>query len=496
MFFTVIFFILSTLIFLCYWYLTKNFNYWGNRQVSYIKPIPIFGNIFSVIRKKQSLGGFLKSLHESSNQPYYGFFLLNEPVLLLRDIKLIKNVLSSNFQHFTDRTAADNEFDRYGRHLMLLIGGNKWKSSRTSVTSLFSTGKNKSMIPLMSEVSDRLIKYLNETAVNKKSVDCRNFCVNYAIDIVSDCFFGLNAHSLDTQDSIYSYMTNKFMEVKFARSIQIVSYFIAPFLVKAFRMKFLDPTAATFMRDVLFLTIAEREKTKVVRGDLIDILLKAYKQRPNDILEQDKLAAMFMQFLIAGNHTSGNTLAFAVFELSRHQDIQTRLRHEIKDLLKKHGSITFDALQEMTYLDMVVKETLRKYPILPFLDRRCVKSFKVPDYDLVIEKGRGVYISLLGLHYDPQYFPNPEKFDPERFAENIDISSVFLPFGGGLRKCIAARFAVLSMKAVLVKLLLNFHIDKSEDATDFVSFAHDWLFLVSEKELYVKFKPLTKHVED
>ncbi|KAK4876466.1 hypothetical protein RN001_012888 [Aquatica leii] len=473
MFFIITFVILSTLTFLCYWCSTKNFDYWQKRKVPYIKPIPFIGNISTVIRQQQSIGEFLRSLYESTDKPYLGFFLLNEPILFLRDTKLINNVLNTNFHHFTDRTAVDNEFDRYGRHLMLLSGGKKWKSLRTSVTSLFSTGKNKSMIPLISEVCDRLVNCINETVVNKKSVDVRSLCVNYAIDIVCCCFFGLNSHCLDTKNSHFSYMTHKFTETTFARGIQMVSYFVAPFLVKTFRMKFLDPTAANFMRDVLFQTLAEREKTKLVRGDLIDILLKSYKQHPNDIAEQDKLAGMFIQFLTAGYDTSGNTFAYALFELSRHQDIQTRLRNEINDLLKRHGSITYEVLQEMKYLDMVVKETLRKYPILPFLDRRCVKTLKLPDYDLVVEKGIGVYISLFGLHYDPQYFPNPEEFDPERFAKNDEILlSAFFPFGGGLRKCIGSRFAILSIKLVLVKLLLNFLIEKSEDATDSISFAH------------------------
>lgn len=494
MFFLIGFVILSTVMFV-YWYFTKNFDYWETRNVPYIKPLLFFGNIFSVIRGKQSIAECLRSLYESTDKPFLGFFLLNEPFLLLRDTKLINNVLSTHFHHFTDRTVVDNESDRYGRHFLLLSSGEKWKPLRTLLTPVFSTAKTKSMIPLISEVSDRFVEYINKSAVSKKSVDCRGFCVNYAVDVACYCFFGLNVHSLDTQDSLFLNMTNRFTETTFARGIQMVSYFLAPFLVKTFRMKFLDPTAGNFMRDVLFQTLEEREKTKVTRGDLIDIFLKYHKQHPNNILEQDKLTSMFIQILAAGNHTTGNTLAYALFELSKHQDVQTRLRKEINDLLKKHESITYEVLEKMQYLDMVIKETLRKYPFLPFLDRRCVKSFKIPDFDLVIEKGRGVYISVFGLHHDPQYFPNPEKFNPERFSKNINISScAFLSFGGGLRKCIGSRFATLTIKIVLVKVLLNFLIEKSEDAIDSVTFPYTSIFLVSEKELYVQFKPLTQHV--
>lgn len=88
---------------------------------------------------------------------------------------------------------------------------------------------------------------------------------------------------------------------------------------------------------------------------------------------------------------------------------------------------------------MVVSETLRMYPILPFLDRVATDTYKVPNSDLIIEKGTPIYISMLGMHYDPEYFPNPDKFDPERFSEenkrNIP-SCVYLPFGDGPHACI------------------------------------------------------------
>ena len=93
----------------------------------------------------------------------------------------------------------------------------------------------------------------------------------------------------------------------------------------------------------------------------------------------------------------------------------------------------------LPYLDMVVSEILRMYPPLPFLDRITKETYKVPNSDLVLEKGTPIYISLLGVHYDPEYYPNPDKFDPERFTkENKRNRSpyVYLPFGDGPRMCI------------------------------------------------------------
>ena len=93
----------------------------------------------------------------------------------------------------------------------------------------------------------------------------------------------------------------------------------------------------------------------------------------------------------------------------------------------------------LPYLDMVISETLRKYPVLAFLDRITLADYTVPNSDLVIEKGTPIFISMTGSHYDPRYFPNPEKYDPLRFTEEAKRARqnfVYFPFGEGPHSCI------------------------------------------------------------
>jgi cytochrome P450 family 6 len=84
-------------------------------------------------------------------------------------------------------------------------------------------------------------------------------------------------------------------------------------------------------------------------------------------------------------------------------------------------------------------ETLRKYPPVPILNRECTKAYKIPDTDIVLEKGMLSVIPVLALHHDPKYYPEPERFDPERFSEEEKAKRhhyVYLPFGEGPRICI------------------------------------------------------------
>lgn len=95
---------------------------------------------------------------------------------------------------------------------------------------------------------------------------------------------------------------------------------------------------------------------------------------------------------------------------------------------------------------MVVSETLRMYPTLPFLDRVTTETYKMPNSDVVLEKGTPIYISMLGMHFDPEYFPDPNKFDPERFNEENKRnrpSCVYFPFGEGPRACIGKKIDLI-----------------------------------------------------
>ena len=92
-------------------------------------------------------------------------------------------------------------------------------------------------------------------------------------------------------------------------------------------------------------------------------------------------------------------------------------------------------------------ETLRKYPPVPFLTRECMQTTKLRDTDLVLEKGLQIMLPIRALHHDPNYYPNPDKFDPERFSEEEKSKRphfTFLPFGEGPRLCIGECKIVLN----------------------------------------------------
>jgi cytochrome P450 family 6 len=116
-----------------------------------------------------------------------------------------------------------------------------------------------------------------------------------------------------------------------------------------------------------------------------------------------------------------------------------RAQQEIKFTLEKHdGNLTYESIMKMKFIDLCIKETLRKYPATNILNRECTKEYQITGSKFIIQKGTPIIFSLLGLHRDAKYFPEPEKYDPDRFTDEKHTydEDMYMPFGAGPRNCI------------------------------------------------------------
>ena len=134
--------------------------------------------------------------------------------------------------------------------------------------------------------------------------------------------------------------------------------------------------------------------------------------------------------------------------------------------------MSYEAVNEMKYLDMVIDETSRMFPPVTRIDRVCNQNYEFEGIKL--SKGQLWVASVIALHYDAELYPNPEMFDPERFGERNDASrekEAHLPFGAGPRSCIGMRFSLIEIKILISSLLKQFKFVKCEETeVCFISF--------------------------
>jgi len=266
----------------------------------------------------------------------------------------------------------------------------------------------------------------------------------------------------------------------------------APPFMEFFKARVMNQEIAHFFMNVVRDTMDYREKNHVKRKDFLDLLIqlknvgkleddepeihtngnakeaytngKTTDETPNLSFEQ--IAAQSFLFFIAGFETSSTLLTFCLYELSVNADIQDKLRTEIGEILEKHGGdITYDGIMDMKYMDNVLYETMRKYPPVPALNRKCTEEYNLPEMDLHVPKGTKIFIPIQGIQNDPKHYPNPEKFDPDRFTEEGKKTRhpyTWLPFGEGPRICIGLRFGMMQAKVALTVLIKHFKFTINE----------------------------------
>ncbi|KAF5889820.1 cytochrome P450 3A30-like [Clarias magur] len=171
-----------------------------------------------------------------------------------------------------------------------------------------------------------------------------------------------------------------------------------------------------------------------------------------------------MIFIFAGYETSSSTLSFLFYILASNPDTVKKLHKEIDATFPKKADVDYDGVMNMDYLDAVLNESLRLYPVALRLERVCKKTVEINGQ--VIPKDSVVMVPIYALHRDPEYWPDPEAFKPERFTkenkENLE-QYAYMPFGVGPRNCIGMRFALVAMKLAIVEILQRFDVGLSAE---------------------------------
>jgi cytochrome P450 len=179
------------------------------------------------------------------------------------------------------------------------------------------------------------------------------------------------------------------------------------------------------------------------------MLLQARDENGEPMSDQE-LRDELILLLLAGHESTAGALAWAVERLLAQPEVLGRALDEIERVV---GSEDFrsEHLPKLTYLDAMIREVMRFRPVLPVTIRRARAPVTIAGYDL--PSGVTVVVNAYAAHRRPETYPNPERFDPERFLENRYDPYTWLPFGGGTRRCIGMSFALHEMKVVLATIL-------------------------------------------
>ncbi|XP_063708851.1 LOW QUALITY PROTEIN: uncharacterized protein LOC134837406 [Culicoides brevitarsis] len=497
----ILFSILTGLVSYIFYLAVKRQNYWKDRNIPHIKA-PIWGHVLKPTLLQENIADTLNNLYhhkDAQGQKFVGINIFHKPSILIRDPELIKRVLVKDFNYFANRhVGADTETDPLSANNLFQVNNPMWKIIRTKLSPIFTSGKMKQMFYMVDKVGNDMNEVItSRVAAGNAEFSVRNLFAMFTVDAITLVAFATEANCLKNPEE-----SEVLKNAKIAFSVTTLEkistnclFFLQDFL-KLFRLKTFNPKFANFMSNLFHEVTKERIKSGGVRNDLIDFLIHIKSADQEGIMTDDVLLAQAMVFFFAGFETSSSTMEFAFYFLAKYPEVQAKVRDEIERGFEKHGKLTYEFISnDMPYTSKVIKETLRLFPTLPFLDRECDPPTGMdPGYslepfsDFRIPKGMPIYIPAHAIQHDPQYFSDPERFDPDRFDGSKSYNEyTYMPFGLGPRNCIGERFAHMQMKIGIVHVLRSFTVEPSAGTPDNFKLDRTNTLMHPEREIVLKF---------
>ncbi|XP_044253114.1 cytochrome P450 9e2-like, partial [Tribolium madens] len=484
--------LLFVLLFLAiiYFKLVVPFFYWQRRDIFYVKPWTRFRKVF--LGKESFAEAVIAAYNEHPDKRYYGSYQFLQPSLFVRDLDLIKSITVKDFEHFTDHSAFTNEKTDPILGLNLFsLKGQKWREMRSTLSPAFTGSKMRAMFTLIAQTAENFTQHFLGQGESVVQVEMKDICTKFTNDVIANCAFGIECDSLLNPGNEFYKMGTLVSKPTPWRLLKSLLYGFFPKIFEFFRIPALPSTISDFFLRIIKDAITIREKQGILRPDMIHLLLEARKGRlkhdqiePNSLdtgfatvqespigknenslnITDELITAQALVFFIAGFTTSSSLMSFLAYELVVNPEIQKNLQKEIDLVMEER--ISYEQVLKMKFLDQVVSEALRKYPPGYVLNRICVKDYVIrPKQEgekvAIIEKGCLVAIPVIALHYSPEFFPEPEKFIPDRFSDENKgkiLPGSYIPFGIGPRNCIGSRFALLEIKVLLINLLTKFDL--------------------------------------
>ncbi|XP_063540092.1 cytochrome P450 6k1-like [Cydia strobilella] len=473
----------------------KNSRFWAERGVPHSPPHPLLGNFDCFF--KQNVGIWMRDLHAKFQAPLTGIWVFRQPVLVVADPEVSKRILLSDSDLFRNRYLASGKSDPVGGLNIFTIRDPAWSNIRRRITYIFTAAKLKAMHGLLSSKSKATVNRIRQDKANNKTTEIRTLFTDYTTDIIGTSLFGMQNDAVGTGDSALRAVTREFMRFDWFRGLSIYSIFFWPALVDIFRFSFFPRKSVDFFRKTVSTIIEHRTTNNLENNDLLDALVKMKKEKLDDGQEfsDDLLAAQATIMLQGGFDTSAVALTLMVNELAHNSKIQDKLYKELSEGKKKKdgADFSFSDLEKLVYLNCVIKESLRKYPAMGWLDRICSTDYKITD-TVTLPANTPIFINAMGMHHDPKFFPEPYKFDPDRFLPENKQNFVpfsYMPFGDGPRMCIGKRFAQMSLRYLLAELVQSMEFRPLPCSTkpNEVNFEPKAPFLMPEHPISVEFIP-------
>ncbi|XP_072759237.1 cytochrome P450 4C1-like [Anoplolepis gracilipes] len=367
---------------------------------------------------------------------------------------------------------------------LLTSTGNQWNHDRKLIGPTFHFSILDQFAMIMSEKAEIFTKCLKkEIAKNpEKAINISPFANNVALDIICETAMGVDVHAQEIETKYISTI-HRATKLIFDRNVRpwYWSDWLYGLMPAGKEYKSVINTIQNFARGVIRKKNITRQSQNIFaksenEDDKIDIgkrkrkafldLLLDLNEKDEAPLTDDELRAQVDTFMFAGHDTTAVAITWTLFLLGNNLEHQEKIHKELEEVFKdSEKPASIKELSQLKYLERVIKETLRLYPSVPLITRKLAEDVKMGDY--TIPKGTTVLAAIGLAHTNPEVWPDPEKFDPDRFLpENSKHRNpyAYIPFSAGPRNCIGQKFALIEEKIILTAILRKWRVKSVKTA--------------------------------
>nr|CAD7588092.1 unnamed protein product [Timema genevievae] len=441
--------------------------------------IPLLGNTRDIGALKMNVNNrdFLQSLVRLRNKfgSIFRLWLGSELFIFVSDPKYVETILSSS--KMLDKGNNYKFLHRWLGAGLLTSSGPTWRKHRKIISPTFHFKILEGCMDVFNANSLKMVQKLQEQESDEE-FNINPYVTLCALDIICETAMGVNINAQDGGSADFVQATREMGEAITKRTFQP---WLQPDLIFCLsdngRRQKKSIGILHEMTDKIIKQrkeeLAEQEKRDMEdqlkqnedddlcikkRRAFLDMMLEASKY--DEVMSIAELREEVHTFMFEGHDMTTSGISFILSSLSHNQDIQDRVVEELESIFgDSDRDATYRDIQEMKYLELVVKESQRMFPSLPMYVRNIKEDIEMDGYTL--PKGANVSIVNILMHRDANFFPDPEKFDPERFTpENCHGRNPYqyVPFSAGPRNCIGQKFAMLEMKTVVSKVLRSYKL--------------------------------------
>ncbi|CAA2959591.1 cytochrome P450 711A1-like isoform X1 [Olea europaea var. sylvestris] len=449
--------------------------YWGVRKVPGPPAIPFLGHLPLLAK----YGPDVFSILAKRYGPIFRFHMGRQPLVIVADPELCREVGIKKFKDIPNRSIpspiAASPLHQKG---LFFTRDSRWSTMRNTILSVYQPSHLAKLVPMMQEFIDSATDNLDD----KKDFTFSDLSLKLATDVIGQAAFGVNfglSNSVNKMNNQHDdnevqqfinqhiYSTTQ-LKMDLSGSFSIILGLLVPVLQEPFRQIIKRiPGTMDWKADRINKNLSSRldgivgkrmEEKDRGSKDFLSLILSARESDTlsKNIFTPDYVSAVTYEHLLAGSATTSFTLSTIIYLVAGHPEVEKKLLEEI-DTFGPHDQMPTppDLQFKFPYLNQVIKEAMRFYTVSPLVARETSTQVNIGGYNL--PKGTWVWLALGVLAKDPNNFPEPEKFKPERFDPNCEEEKrrhpyAYIPFGIGPRACIGQKFSLQEIKLSLIHL--------------------------------------------